>query len=171
METLKVENSLKASAVFRPIEKKDNEQVAKLIRTVMTEYECVGEGYSINDAEIEDMYSAYANDRSAFFVIEEDGVVLGSGGIAPLEGADGNICELRKMYFYPALRGKGWGRKMVAHCLNVAINLGYKKCYLETVERMEKANILYKKMGFEKSCDPIGNTGHGSCESYYIRDL
>ncbi|MEO1257945.1 MAG: GNAT family N-acetyltransferase [Bacteroidota bacterium] len=161
----------KVELTFRPIEKKDNPQVANIIRTVMTEFECVGEGYSINDPEIDDMYAAYNNDRSAFYVIEEGAIILGCGGIAPLEGANGQICELRKMYFFPALRGKGWGRKMVERCLVVAKKLGYDRCYLETVERMEQANFLYKKMGFEKSCEPLGNTGHSSCESYYIKEL
>ena len=161
----------KEELLFRAIEKRDNEQVAHIIRTVMTEFECVGEGYSINDPEIDDMYAAYSNGRSAFFVIETAGTVLGCGGIAPLEGANGKICELRKMYFYPALRGKGWGRRMVAQCLDVARELGYERCYLETVERMERANVLYQKMGFKESCEPLGNTGHSSCESYYIKNL
>lgn len=156
---------------FRPIQKEDNLQVAKLIKTVMTEYDCVGEGYSINDPEVDDMFGTYNDERSAFFVIENEGRILGCGGIAPLAGGDADTCELRKMYFYNELRGKGWGRKTVKHCLEVAKKIGYKKCYLETVERMHSANILYQKMGFEKSCSSVGNTGHGSCDSYYVREL
>ena len=156
---------------FRPIQPKDIKQVADLIRIVMTEFSCVGEGYSINDPEIDDMFSAYNHERAAFYVIEKDGKILGCGGIAPLEGADGKTCELRKMYFYPELRGQGWGKKMLNHCLKIAREKGYTQCYLETVERMEQANILYQKMGFEKSCEPYGNTGHSSCESYYVKKL
>ncbi len=156
---------------FRPIQSKDIEQVADLIRIVMTEFGCVGEGYSINDPEIDDMFNAYNHKKAAFYVIENGGHILGCGGIAPLEGGDGKICELRKMYFYPELRGQGWGKKMLNYCLNVAKELGYKRCYLETVERMEQANILYQKMGFKNSSEPFGNTGHSSCENFYIKHL
>lgn len=144
-------NSPTNHLVFRRIEPQDIEQVAKLIRVVMTEFGCVGEGYSINDPEIDNMHQAYSREGSAFYVIEENGKVLGCGGIAPLEGADGQTCELRKMYFYPALRGKGWGKRMLVKCLESASEMGYKRCYLETVERMEQAVALYQKMGFVKA--------------------
>ena len=36
---------------FRRIRPEDNSTVAHIIRTVMTEFDCVGEGYSINDPE------------------------------------------------------------------------------------------------------------------------
>ncbi len=157
--------------IFRPIEPQDIEQVAKLIRVVMTEFGCVGEGYSINDPEIDDMYTAYRGERAVFFVIQQDGQILGCGGIAPLEGSDGKTCELRKMYFYPALRGKGWGKKVLLHCLDVARQFGYKRCYLETVEEMQQAISLYLKMGFEKSGTRIGDTGHCSCGMFYVKEL
>ena len=38
-----------------------------------------------------------------------DGRVVGGGGIAPLAGGDPDVCELRKMYFLPSLRGLGAG--------------------------------------------------------------
>lgn len=51
---------------LRLIEKKDNAVVADIIRLVMTEFKAVGCGFSINDAEVDDMYTAYAPERSAF---------------------------------------------------------------------------------------------------------
>ena len=159
------------TATFRPIRSADNEQVARLIRTVMTEFGCVGEGYSINDAEVDAMYEAFSQPRAAFFVIKQEGRILGCGGIAPLAGSDGLTCELKKMYFYPALRGSGYGRRMVEQCLGSARALGYRRCYLETVERMTSANFLYQKTGFEKQCGAQGNTGHCSCDSYYVLEL
>jgi len=160
-----------AGLVFRPIRPADIAEVASLIRTVMTEFGCVGEGYSINDPEIDDMFAAYDNPQSAFYVIEKGGRILGCGGVGPLGGGDGKTCELRKMYFYPELRGQGWGKQVVLHCLQLAKELGYVHCYLETVERMEQANVLYKKLGFKKSTERFGDTGHSSCESFYVKEL
>jgi putative acetyltransferase len=160
--------------LLQTIKPQDIDQVARLIRTVMEEYGCVGEGYSYVDPEVDDMFSFYNNGRSEFYVIydsENENKILGCGGIAPLKGGNEEICELRKMYFYPELRGQGMGHQMIEKCLEAARNLGYKYCYLETVERMETANYLYQKMGFRRNTEPMGDTGHHVCESYYVRPL
>lgn len=158
---------------LRLILSKDNEQVAQIIRTVMTEFACVGEGYSILDPEVDNMAEAYSGDGSVFFVVEnpESGQVFGCGGIGPLAGGDGLTCELKKMYFLPELRGVGFGKKMVKTCLEKAKALGYRRCYLETVDRMVRANQLYKKMGFERIGGPMGATGHSSCDAWYMQEL
>ena len=164
----------KKKFTLRPIKPSDIKQVAKLIRTVMTEYDCVGEGYSITDPEVDDMFSHYNNERSVFYVIygpENKNRILGCGGIAPLTGGNGETCELRKMYFYPELRGHGMGNHMLEKCLEAAKRMGYKYCYLETVERMKRANHLYLKYGFRRNTEAMGNTGHHVCESYYVREL
>lgn len=159
---------------IRPIRPADIGQVAQLIRTVMTEYDCVGEGYSYVDPEVDDMFSYYDNGRSAFFVISalnDDSRILGCGGIAPLTGGAEDTCELRKMYFYTELRGHGMGHRLMEKCLETARQIGYRYCYLETVERMETANYLYQKFGFRRNTTPLGNTGHHVCESYYVREI
>ncbi|MBK9014317.1 MAG: GNAT family N-acetyltransferase [Saprospiraceae bacterium] len=164
-----------ASAKFslRPIQPADNQQVATIIRTVMTEFGCVGEGYSILDPEVDKMYETYSGPRASFFVVSsiETGEVFGCGGIGPLVGGEADVCELKKMYFRPELRGLGFGKKMVAICLEKAKEFGYRRCYLETCARMEQANQLYKKMGFEKICGPMGATGHCSCDAWYVKEV
>ena len=44
---------------LRPITPTDNSAVARIVRAVMPEFGCVGEGFSINDPELEDMFTAY----------------------------------------------------------------------------------------------------------------
>ncbi|MEM9920367.1 MAG: GNAT family N-acetyltransferase [Bacteroidota bacterium] len=156
---------------IRLIQANDNPAIAQIIRTVMTEYECVGEGYSINDPEVDQMFETYNNDRSAFFVLEDEEGLAGCGGIGPLANGDSSICELKKMYFYRRLRGRGLGRKLIELCLDRARQIGYKQCYLETVDRMAEANALYQKVGFRKLSCPVGDTGHSSCDAYYSLDL
>ena len=75
------------------------------------------------------------------------------------------------MYFLPEGRGKGFGKKMIDICLQAARERDFKKCYLETVERMSAANGLYQKMGFRKLACAMGNTGHGGCDTFYALDL
>lgn len=157
---------------LRLIRLEDNAVIADIIRKVMTEFQTVGPGYSINDPEVDQMYEAYRDPAtSRYFVLEVDERIVGGGGIGPLANGEEKVCELRKMYFLPIARGRGWGRKMMDRCLAAARELGYQKCYLETVERMESANRLYKKMGFETLCSRMGDTGHDGCDTYFVKDL
>ncbi|SFS04160.1 putative acetyltransferase [Dyella sp. OK004] len=157
--------------LIRPIETRDNTAVAAIIRTVMPEFGADGPGFAIHDTEVDTMYEAYARPRSAYFVVERHGVVIGGGGMAPLEGGDGDVCELRKMYFLPEARGIGAGGAMMQRCLDAARAEGFRRCYLETLTGMDAAQALYKRSGFQPLCGPLGGTGHFSCDQFFIRDL
>lgn len=156
---------------IRLIQEPDNAQVANVIRTVMTEYGAVGEGYSIADAEVDDMFGNYADEKSCYYVIDNGGVISGGAGIAPLVGGAATTCELRKMFFMPELRGRGLGRQLITLLMDEARTRRFALCYLETLERMERANLLYKKAGFKLLEGPLGNTGHCSCELCYALEL
>jgi putative acetyltransferase len=149
----------------------DNAAVAQIIRGVMTEFGAVGCGYSIEDAEVDAMYEGYPPPLSAFFVVEDEGLILGCGGFGPLAGAEADTCELRKMYFLPELRGQGMGTALMDRILDAARAAGYERCYLETVERMQKARALYARFGFQVIDEPMGNTGHGSCNHWMLLEL
>jgi putative acetyltransferase len=151
---------------IRPIRQADNPAVARIIRQVMTEFGAVGCGFSINDAEVDAMFEAYPPPASAFFAVERDGVVLGCGGVAPLQGGDAGTCELRKMYFLPQLRGTGMGHRLLGIILAAARAAGYSLCYLETLEGMDQARKLYTGHGFAPVCHPLGSTGHTSCNRF-----
>jgi len=166
-----VQPKRRANPKIRPIEKDDNAVVADIIRLVMTEFEAVGHGFSISDAEVDDMFNAYAPDRSAFYVVELGGRVLGCGGFGPLAGAGEDTCELRKMYFRAELRGLGVGTQLLNLCLDEAARSGYRQCYLETLDNMKQARHLYGRHGFEYLDQPMGNTGHTGCGTWMVKKL
>ena len=162
----------------RRIRTADDAVMASIIRTVMPSFGAVGSGFAINDPEVDWMSRAYAEPRSAYFVIERKpapakagDVVIGGGGIAPLEGGDGATCELRKMYFLPEARGIGAGTAMMQRCLQAARDSGFTRCYLETLCGMDAAMRLYERSGFHRIDAPLGDTGHGGCNTFYLRDL
>ncbi|MFZ2507900.1 MAG: GNAT family N-acetyltransferase [Steroidobacteraceae bacterium] len=160
-----------AEPSIRPIRPADDEAMAAIIREVMTSCGACGPGFSINDPEVAAMSAYYPGPRAAFFVVESEGRVLGGGGIAPLTGADEDICELRKMYFLPVLRGRGLGARLLHHCLDSARARGYRRCYLETLTGMDAAQRLYTSAGFKPLRGPLGSAGHSGCDRHYLLEL
>ncbi|EZH72051.1 acetyltransferase [Aquimarina atlantica] len=157
---------------IRAIQSKDNTVIASVIREVLIEMGVPKVGTAYEDKSLDSMYETYNYSRMKYYVVEEEGRIIGGAGIAPLEGeVVKDICELQKMYFLPQARGKGVGYKMINTCLDFAKEQGYAKCYLETMPYMESARKLYKKVGFTPLEEPLGDTGHYSCQAWMIKDL
>ncbi|WP_298952813.1 GNAT family N-acetyltransferase [uncultured Nonlabens sp.] len=148
---------------IRKILPEDNQAIKDIIQESILEHGAPKVGTAYSDAATQAMYEQYQQPRSAYYVLEIDGVVLGGAGVAPLNNYKGNVCELQKMYFKPEARGKGYGKKMMMTCLEYAANLKFESIYLETMDNMHKAQGLYKHVGFELLKAPLGDTGHFSC--------
>jgi putative acetyltransferase len=157
--------------IIREIQKHDNEAVAAIVRNVLTEMGAPKVGTAYADPQLDFMFEAYTVPKSVYFVIEKEERIIGVAGIGPLENEVETICEFQKMYFLPEARGLGLGFQMMEKCLKSAKDFGYEKCYLETLPFMEAAQKLYKKVGFEYLCEPLGNTGHSSCPVWMIKSL
>ena len=157
--------------IIRKIEKKDNREVAQLIRAVFDEMNIPKVGTAYADPYLDLMFEEYSKSKSVYFVVEHNGKIIGSAGVAPLESESETICELQKMYFLPEARGKGFGSQMMYNCLQSAKDFGFQKCYLETMPFMHDAQKLYKKVGFEYINAPMGSTGHVSCPIWMLKDL
>ena len=157
--------------IIREIQKEDNPQIANVIREVFISDGYPKTGTAFADTQLDFMFEAYDKPRAAYFVIENDGKIIGGAGVSQLENSNENICELQKMYFLKEARGKGLGLQMIEKCIAKAIEFGYEKCYLETLPEMLVAQNLYKKVGFEYLCSPMGNTGHTTCPIWMIKNL
>jgi putative acetyltransferase len=157
--------------IIRPIEPRDEAQVAAIIRDVMTEFGASGPGYSIHDDEVDHMHASYTTPQAAYFIAEFGDRLVGGAGVAPLDEGEPGTCELKKMYMVPDVRGKGLGHALLMRSLDAARELGYTTCYLETLASMTDARRLYERAGFVKIDGPLGNTGHFSCDAFYTFDL
>ena len=156
---------------IREIQPKDNQGVAAVIRNVLVEMGVPKVGTAYEDKSLEDMHGTYDHPRMKYFVVEENGKLIGGAGIAPLTGAEDDICELQKMYFLPEARGRGIGAEMMQTCLNYAKSENFKHCYLETLPYMENARKLYARSGFQSLEKPMGDTGHYNCSMWMLKDL
>lgn len=159
------------SIVIREIQKSDNDRIASVIREVFVSDNYPKTGTAFADKQLDFMFETYDKPKAAYFVVEENGKILGGAGVSQLDNSEENICELQKMYFLKEARGKGIGFQMIQKCLEKAKDFGYEKCYLETLPEMLAAQHLYKKAGFEYLCAPMGNTGHTTCPVWMIKQL
>lgn len=159
------------SVIIRQIQLEDNPRIAAVIRKVFIDDNFPKTGTAFADVQLDFMFETYNKPKAMYFVVEENGKIIGGAGISQLENSKENICELQKMYFLQEARGKGIGYKMIEKCLEKAIEFGYSNCYLETLPEMKAAQSLYKKFGFEYLCSPLGNTGHTTCPVWMLKEL
>jgi putative acetyltransferase len=157
--------------IIREIKQHDNLQVANVIRTVLIELGVPKVGTAYEDKATDEMFESFQKKTSKYYVIEHDSIIVGGAGIAQLDNFEGKTCELQKMYFLPIIRGKGLGTKLITTCLQKAKELGFENCYLETMPYMESAKALYQKNGFINLDEPMGGTGHYSCNVWMLKNL
>ncbi|WNS45357.1 GNAT family N-acetyltransferase [Paenibacillus sp. MMS20-IR301] len=155
---------------IRPITHADNAAIEQIIRECLIEFGGNREGLAWADASMHDLHSYYSSaDNRAYWIVEEEGTVLGGCGIAAFDGPE-QICELQKMYLASGIRGKGIAGELLRTALGFA-SQHYRKCYLETLQSMEAANRFYLKHGFELLDAPLAGSEHFACDAWYITDL
>ena len=95
--------------------------------------------------DMADISSNYTAPSGIFLVLLDDDRVVGTGAIRRL---DVQTCELKRMWFLPDYRGKGYGWKMAELLFEFARLAGYKQVRLDTAEVLERANKFYRRLGF-----------------------
>jgi GNAT superfamily N-acetyltransferase len=81
-----------------------------------------------------------------FFVIEDDSAALGFMGIEPAFPI-ADCLRIHKIYVLPSQQGKGIGKRLIAHAIQVARELKLSKLHLN-VNRYNKAVDFYCHLGF-----------------------
>lgn len=155
--------------IIREIQEKDNEQVESLIRTCLIEFGANKPGCAWSDPNLGCFYKVYKNEKSKYWVVEENGEIVAGCGIGPVDGVE-NVCELQKMYSLKEARGSGIASELLKISLEFAKKY-YKECYLETFGNMVAANKFYKKNGFIQLDKPLVETEHYACDVWYIKSL
>jgi putative acetyltransferase len=161
----------KDNIIIREIREEDNVQMAQVIRSVLEDFGVPKVGTAYADVSLDVMNQTYNKEKAIYFVVDDNGKIIGGAGIAQLDNYDGNVCELQKMYFLPEARGKGLGMRIMERCLEKAKAFGFEQCYLETLPYMKAATKLYAKAGFESLKQPLGDTGHYSCNVWMLKKL
>ena len=126
-------------------------------------YEFFGKA-PVDFEDMDEISSTYAPPSSTFLVLMDGQQVVGTGAIRRL---DEQTCELKRMWFLPAYRGKGYGAKMAESLLEFARSAGYKRVRLDTSPVLAAANRLYQRLGFH----PIERYNEGPCAIFMEKCL
>ena len=157
--------------IIRPLEKKDNERLAAIIRNALTEFKANKPGTVYYDETTDHLFELFQSGKGIYKVALLNDELVGGAGIYHTEGLDADTCELVKLYLAPCARGKGIAKELMTECLQAAKNAGYKKVYLETMPELTVAVPMYEKFGFTYLKGPLGNSGHNGCGIWMIKNL
>ena len=100
------------------------------------------------DQELADLPGDYSPPDGRLLLAEYEGQVVGCVALHQLEPG---ICEMKRLYLRPTVRGKGLGRVLADRIIAEARQLGYQRMRLDTVEPvMKDAVAMYRKLGFKE---------------------
>ncbi len=158
--------------IIRPIAAGDNAALARAVRDTLAEFGAAKPGTAYYDEATDHLHELFSQTpRSAYFVAELNGEVLGGGGIFPTQNLPADTVELVKLYLLPAARGRGVGKTLIDNCLQAARANGYARVYLETTEELTQAIPLYEKLGFTYLPEALGNSGHFGCQIWMLKSV
>ena len=102
-------------------------------------------GYQGFDEEVRDLPGKYAPPQGTLLLARNGDEVVGCVGVRPL---DNRTAEMKRLYVRPAGRGSGPGRTLAEAAIDFAARNGYERMRLDTLPQMERAQQLYKTLGF-----------------------
>lgn len=156
---------------IREIEKRDNQTMEKIIKRSLESFHLDIPGTAYFDPQLSNLAQFYKEQSQAKYwvAVNDQDEVVGGVGIAPYDRENG-ICELQKLYITPKAQGLGLSKEL----MKVAIDFAkehYTYCYLETMKKLETANLLYGKLGFQLLDRPLDGSEHNVMDAWYIKEL
>ncbi len=156
---------------IRPIAPSDNRDIARLIRSVLTEFKRNEPGTVFTDPTTDQLYELFELPGSSYWIAEENNRILGGCGVYPTAGLPGGCAELVKFYLDPVVRGRGLGKLLLEKCFEAAKLAGFRQLYLESFPDFVTAIALYERYGFRHINAPLGNSGHFACNVWMVKEL
>ncbi len=98
------------------------------------------------DLDLEDPKKHYIDRGGMFFVLKDDGKIVGTVAII---NKGNNIAELKRLYVNKEDQGKGLGSKLFDAVITYCKEHGFIKLEFETNKKFTKAHVLYQKRGFK----------------------
>ena len=156
---------------IREIEEKDNQTMEQIIKRSLESFNLNIPGTAYFDPQLSSLAQFYKQQSNAKYwvAVNEQDEVVGGVGIAPF-GQKTGICELQKLYITPEAQGMGLSKELMKVALDFAKE-HYTHCYLETLKKLQAANLLYIKLGFQQLERALDGSEHNAMDAWYIKEL
>ncbi|MCI1592890.1 MULTISPECIES: GNAT family N-acetyltransferase [Heyndrickxia] len=156
---------------IREIKEKDNQTIEKIIKRSLESFNLNIPGTAYFDPQLSNLTQFYKEQSNAKYwvAVNEKDEVLGGVGIAPF-GQKTGICELQKLYITSEAQGMGLSKELMKVALDFAKE-HYTHCYLETLKKLQVANLLYIKLGFQQLEKALDGSEHSAMDAWYIKEL
>ena len=156
-----------SSLETKPLAPEYDAAVAELIRSNLRSYHLDIPGTAYYDEALDHLSAYYRQPGRAYFVLLENGVVVGGIGLAEFRG---DCCELQKLYLADAVKGRGLGYELIRSVEEQARALGYRSIYLETHTNLAAAIHVYERSGYREIPRPAGVV-HSTMNRFYRKEL
>lgn len=97
------------------------------------------------NAELAHLSDMYGPPTGCLLLAGNDG---GWVGCCALRRFSHGVCEMKRLYVNPAVRGAHLGRRLTERLISKARTLGYGRMVLDTLQDMTAARALYGALGF-----------------------
>ncbi|MBT3385687.1 MAG: GNAT family N-acetyltransferase [Prolixibacteraceae bacterium] len=87
-------------------------------------------------------------EKAAFLVVWINEEPIACGAVRPL--FENEIAEIKRMFVKPEFRGNGIARLLLKKLESLAVEMGYKKIWLETGDRQPEAIRLYENTNYSR---------------------
>jgi GNAT superfamily N-acetyltransferase len=131
---------------IRPGTRDDAAGVIALIGRVFVEYGWIWDPPS-EVPDLLDFEAHYAAPHGAFWVVTDNGRVVGSAGV---DRRGPGLAELHRLYLEPTQRGRGLGDALVGRVLEWCRTESIARLELWSDTRFEHAHRLYLRLGFRQ---------------------
>lgn len=157
---------------IEPICAEDDEKIATIVRGNLEHYGLDIPGTAYFDPELDHLSAFYNNlpDSRIYFILKDpQGQVAGGIGLAEFPHF-ARCAEIQKLYLTDREKGKGLGRLLLERAEKQAVEMGYRRLYLETHSNLKEAIVLYEKMGYKLLPKP-DFVVHTTMNQFYMKEL
>ena len=124
----------------------DSDEIAELYNIVWTPYRKEFPKDLMDNRIPSPERVAGSMESNDYYVWREEGKIL---GVVRVQFPHGT-CHLDRMVLHPEHRGRGIGKKLTQHIIDLAREKGASKVWLDTTPALETATKLYLSMGFKE---------------------